>query len=143
MSHTLHLASQGQQVGQLGFDAQRNHYSFRYHRAWQDGANAFYVAPALPFIAAEHLEPVRRMITDEELNERICRRDARTPPKQVAREIIRMARATAKLAPMQAALGVYIGAEVDLVRQISAYFCAQARDLLDIADQIVKVDVRC
>lgn len=48
MSHTLHLASQGQQVGQLGFDAQRNHYSFCYHRAWQDGANAFYLAPALP-----------------------------------------------------------------------------------------------
>ena len=143
MSHTLHLASQGQQVGQLGFDAQRNHYSFRYHRAWQDGANAFYVAPALPFIAAEHLESVQRMITDEELNERICRRGARTPPKQVAREIIRMARATAKLAPMQAALGVYIGAEVDLVYQISAYVCAQARRLLDIADQIAKVDVRC
>lgn len=67
----------------------------------------------------------------------------RTPPKQSAREIIRMARAIAKLAPMQAALGVYIGAEVDLVRQISAYVCAQARDLLDIADQIAKVDVRC
>lgn len=61
----------------------------------------------------------------------------------MAREIIRMASATAKLAPMQAALGVYLGPEVDLVNQISAYVCAQARDLLDIADQIAKVDVRC
>lgn len=63
-----------------------------------------------------------------------------TPPRQLAREITRMARAIRELAPQQAVTGVYVGTEVDLVQQISRYICAQADRLLTIADQIPKVD---
>src|SRR5471030_127558 len=65
-----------------------------------------------------------------------------TPLRQLAREITRMARAIREIAPMQAALDTYVGTEVDLVRQISDYICAQAEHLLSIADKIPKVDAK-
>lgn len=63
-----------------------------------------------------------------------------TPLRQLAREITRMAGAIRQIAPMQAALDIYVGAEVDLVHHIADYMCAQATRLLDIVDQIPRVD---
>lgn len=63
-----------------------------------------------------------------------------TPLRQLAREITRMAGAIRQIAPVQAALDIYVGAEVELVHHISDYICAQAQRLLHIADQIPRVD---
>lgn len=57
----------------------------------------------------------------------------------LAREMVRLAKAAGREAPQQAASGIYIGAERDLVQQISSFVQAQAARLLAMAKPMQEV----
>jgi serine/threonine-protein kinase HipA len=48
MRHLLHVATNGEAVGELRFEAKDDRYAFKYARSWQENAESFYLAPAIP-----------------------------------------------------------------------------------------------